>query len=33
MADKKNKLMDPDTERKLDAECLVLEMPGFLVQR
>ena len=28
MADKKNKLMDPKTERKLDAECLVLEMAG-----
>ena len=28
MADKKNKLMDPKTERELDAECLVLEMSG-----
>lgn len=26
MADKKTKLMDPETERNLDAECLVLEM-------
>lgn len=28
MADKKNKIMDPETERNLDAECLVLEMSG-----
>ena len=28
MTDKKNKLIDPDTERNLDAECLVLEMAG-----
>ena len=28
MADKKNKIMDPETERNLDAECLVLEMAG-----
>ena len=26
MADKKNKIMDPETERNLNAECLVLEM-------
>lgn len=28
MADKKNKIMDSETERTLDAECLVLEMEG-----
>ena len=28
MADKENKIMDPETERNLDAECLVLEMAG-----
>ena len=28
MADKKNKIMDPETERNLNAECLVLEMSG-----
>ena len=28
MADKKNKIMDLETERNLNAECLVLEMSG-----
>jgi len=28
VADKKNKIMDSETERTLDAECLVLEMAG-----
>jgi hypothetical protein len=28
VADKKNKIMDPETERELNAECLVLEMSG-----
>ncbi len=28
MADKKNKIMDLETERNLNAECLVLEMAG-----
>jgi len=26
--DKKNMIMDPETERELNAECLVLEMSG-----